>query len=117
MGDGKWNDGPWRGADGGVRDDEGYPVPWSGRWARTDPDHGGVKVTGDFAPGDIVPLTLTFSDGDPVTVQVPVVTRCGPYADVVAQGGHPKPSPADDSGDTTTDPYSCNYPPAALPSE
>lgn len=82
-----------------------------------DPSIGGIKVTGDFLPGDIVPLTLTFTDGDPVTVQVPVVTRCGPYADVVAQGQHIKFPQSTQSGDTTTDPFSCNYPPAALPSE
>jgi len=82
-----------------------------------DPATGGIKVTGDFAPGDIVPVTLQFSEGKPVTVQVPVVTQCGPYADVVAQGAKGKASPPALNTNTTTDPYSCNYPKAALPSE
>ena len=117
-----------------------------------DPSTGGVPVTGNFKPGDIVPLTLTFSDGDKATVQVPVVTQCGPYASVVAQpqsgkaGKHPKhargtnpqganaqaasanasaqaasasasptaSSTTSSTGDITTDPYSCKYPPASL---
>lgn len=82
-----------------------------------DPKVGGIKVTGDFTPGDIVPLKLQFSDGAPVTVQVPVVTRCGPYADVVAQNANITFAPPAQNTDTTTDPYSCNHPPAALPSE
>lgn len=51
-----------------------------------DPKVGGIPVSGDFIPGDSVPLKLSFEGSEPVTVQVPVVTKCGPYADVVAQG-------------------------------
>lgn len=54
-----WNDGEWRGFDV-YEDDEDdlpdelwddeefdvYPIPWAGRTAITDPEHGGVKVTG-----------------------------------------------------------------------
>ncbi|MEX0426857.1 hypothetical protein AB3X52_04420 [Nocardioides sp. DS6] len=75
-----------------------------------DPSTGGVVVTGDFKPGDVVPLTLSFSDGDKATVQVPVVTQCGAYASVVPLGKKsPLPAP-EATGDTSTDPYSCTYP-------
>ncbi|MEP9382574.1 hypothetical protein [Nocardioides sp. KR10-350] len=77
-----------------------------------DPKTGGVPVTGDFEPGDIVPLTLTFSDGEKVTVQVPVVTQCGAYASVVPSGKSSPTATPLVSGDSTTDPYSCNYPSA-----
>jgi len=82
----------------------------SGMVNLADPKTGGVPVTGTFKAGDIVPLTLSFSDGEKVTVQVPVVTQCGPYASVVPQGKTaPSASPLV-SGDTTTYAYSCNYP-------
>lgn len=80
-----------------------------GRVNLADPKPGGVAVTGDFKPGDIVPLTLSFSDGEKLTVQVPVVTQCGPYKNVVAQG-HKTPATPTATGDTTTDPYSCTPP-------
>ena len=93
------------------------PVGSSGSVNLADPTVGGIPVTGDFVPGDVVALTLQFSEGGPITVQVPVVTKCGPYADVVAQGAKGKASPPALNTDTTNDPYSCNYPKAALPSE
>lgn len=53
-----WNDGEWRGRgeldadeptgprDWHVTAEDVYPIPWSGRTAITDPETGGVKVTG-----------------------------------------------------------------------
>ena len=52
-----------------------------------DPSVGGIPVTGDFKAGSIVPVTLTFSDGEKVTVQTPVVTQCHEYASVAPQTG------------------------------
>ncbi|MDN4162525.1 hypothetical protein [Nocardioides abyssi] len=40
---------------------------------------GGVRLTGDFDPGDFVPLTLGFSSGEEITVTVPVVPACDEY--------------------------------------
>lgn len=77
-----------------------------------DPKTGGIAVTGDFKPGDTIPLKLTFSNGDSATVQVPVVKQCEEYADVVPQGGKSAAAPLQ-SGDTTTYAYSCNYPSVA----
>jgi hypothetical protein len=93
------------------------PIGQDGMVNLADPEVGGVGVTGDFKPGDIVPLKLSFSaDQEPVTIQVPVVTQCGPYASVVPQDKpHQTPPPAE--GDQSTNPYACDYPPAELPSE
>jgi copper(I)-binding protein len=40
---------------------------------------GGVLVTGDFDAGDFVPVTFTFESGQTTSLDVPVVTACGPY--------------------------------------
>lgn len=145
-------------------------LPKSGIINLADPANGGVAVTGDFKPGDSIPMTFTFSEGEEKTISVPVVTQCGPYADVVAvvdetakpakkgknaeaeasesaaaEGteGHDEAStlPADEpaegehateaegehateaegeahgesAGTISEDPYSCEFPPAALP--
>jgi hypothetical protein len=94
------------------------PISDGGMINLADPKVGGVAVTGDFKPGDTVPLTLSFSSGEqPVTVQVPVVTQCGPYASVVPQGKPHQAMMTPPTGDQSTNPYSCDYPPASLPSE
>lgn len=137
-------------------------LPTAGIINLADPATGGIAVTGDFKPGDIVPMTFTLSDGEEKVVSVPVVTQCGPYADVVAAAAEAeKPAkkgknaeasesaaagtdeastlPADASaedehatedehaaegeteahgestGSISEDPYSCEFPPAALP--
>ncbi|MFD7073080.1 hypothetical protein ACFV9G_02620 [Nocardioides sp. NPDC059952] len=134
-------------------------LPKSGIINLADPTVGGIAVTGDFKPGDSIPMTFTFSDGEERTINVPVVTQCGPYAEVVAAVADEttKPAkkgknaedqasedaageeaaegteeastlPADESAEgehaTETegeahgeaeDPYSCEFPPAALP--
>jgi hypothetical protein len=48
-----------------------------------------VVVSGDFAAGDVVPLTFTFSTDESVSLDVPVVKPCGQYTDVAS------PSPAE----------------------
>jgi|GEM_PF-3897782 len=70
---------------------------------------GGITVTGDFKAGSIVPVQLTFSDGSMITVQTPVVTRCGDYASVAPQGASTQsadsvPQPAGSGA------YDCSYP-------
>ncbi|MBG6094587.1 hypothetical protein [Nocardioides luteus] len=59
-------------------------LPTAGIINLADPANGGIAVTGDFKPGDSIPMTFTFSDGEERTISVPVVTQCGPYAEVVA---------------------------------
>lgn len=148
-------------------------LPTRGIINLADPATGGIPVTGDFKPGDSIPMTFTFSEGEEKTIAVPVVTQCGPYAEVVAAAGETeKPAkkgknaqaqesegaageeasgetgtegseeastlPADASaegehategehaaegehategahGSIAEDPYSCEFPPAALP--
>lgn len=52
-----------------------------------DPSVGGIPVTGDFKAGSMIPVTLTFSDGEKVSVQTPVVTQCHEFASVSPQAG------------------------------
>ena len=124
-----------------------------------DPANGGIAVTGDFKPGDSIPMTFTFSEGEEKTISVPVVTQCGPYAEVVAAADETAKSgkkgknaeteasagaegatggedastlPAEteasegeqateteahseSAGSVSEDPYSCEFPAAALP--
>ena len=40
---------------------------------------GGLLVTGDFDAGDVIPVTLTFGDGDESTLNIPVVRACDEY--------------------------------------
>ena len=130
-------------------------LPKSGIINLADPATGGIAVTGDFKPGDSIPMTFTFSEGEEKTISVPVVTQCGPYADVVAavdettkpakKGKNAEAQASDDAaaegaaegseeastlpadepaegeahdesaGTISEDPYSCEFPPAALP--
>src|SRR4051812_12493340 len=43
-------------------------------------DEGGINVSGDFDAGQFVELTLTFKNGQSVTMAVPVVYACDEYA-------------------------------------
>ncbi|MCR6032235.1 hypothetical protein GGQ22_12410 [Nocardioides sp. zg-579] len=62
---------------------------------------GGVRLTGDFDPGDFVPLTIGFSSGEQVSVTVPVVPACDEYdgLDDAPQAAGTAPSDAE--------PYDC----------
>jgi hypothetical protein len=42
-------------------------------------DEGGIEVTGEFEAGQFVPIELQFGGGDPIEMDVPVVTNCGYY--------------------------------------
>jgi hypothetical protein len=75
------------------------PVGESGMVNLADSSIGGIPVTGTFKAGDVLPITLTFSDGETLTVQTPVVPRCDVYASIGAAAATPG-----------TGPYSCTYP-------
>lgn len=58
------------------------------------PEVGGIPVTGSFQAGNIIPVILTFADGEKLTVQTPVVRNCG-YYENAGQTGSPSPSPTE----------------------
>ncbi|GEP36385.1 hypothetical protein NPS01_00480 [Nocardioides psychrotolerans] len=70
---------------------------------------GGVRLTGDFIAGDHIPVALTFSNGDEVVLDVPVVRACGFY-----EGLDNAPPAEDTAGEgtaaTETELYSCEAP-------
>ena len=41
---------------------------------------GGVEVTGEFALGNFVPVSVQFGNGEQVEMDVPVVPNCGDFA-------------------------------------
>ncbi|WP_104107832.1 hypothetical protein [Nocardioides sp. 616] len=41
-----------------------------------------IMISGDFAPGDFVEVTFSFSNGEQATVNIPSRLNCGDYADV-----------------------------------
>jgi hypothetical protein len=45
-----------------------------------------ILVEGEFAAGDFVELSYSFSTDEVVTLEVPVVKPCGQYADILAPG-------------------------------
>jgi hypothetical protein len=74
---------------------------------------GGIPVTGDFAAGDNVPVTLSFDNGDSIDVGAVVVKQCHEYADVQTVPGKGKNQSQSQSGSTSTaEPYDCEYPTA-----
>ncbi len=50
-------------------------------------DAGGIPVSGNFEAGDFVELTLTFDNGDSVTMDVPVVYACDEYEGLDSSAG------------------------------
>lgn len=42
-------------------------------------EEGGILVSGDFDAGQVLPLSLTYADGNTIDLNVPVMTACGPY--------------------------------------
>jgi hypothetical protein len=50
---------------------------------------GGVPLEGEFAPGDVVSVTVTLGDGDSVDMDVPIYPPCGAFEglDVTAPEG------------------------------
>ena len=57
-----------------------------------------IPVQGDFAAGDVITLTLTFSTDETASLDVPVVKPCRQYADILA------PDFATSAGDETETP-------------
>lgn len=41
-----------------------------------------IAATGEFALGDFVPVTLTFGNGEAISLKVPVVGNCGVFAEI-----------------------------------
>jgi hypothetical protein len=74
-------------------------------------DEGGIPVSGSFAAGDFVPVTLSFSNGERATMKVPVVTNEGDYEGLDGSASSPSPSesPSDEESPTES--------PSASPSE
>ena len=60
---------------------------------------GGIHLSGTFKAGDLVPVTVTFGDGERADLDVPVVTDTGDYAglDSSSSSASPSESPTDTS--------------------
>lgn len=79
---------------------------------------GGISVTGDFKAGSMVPVTLTFSDGEEISVQTPVVTQCHEFESVAPQVGRGTASSSASASESTSEepsaeptaPYDCSFP-------
>ncbi len=94
-----------------------------------DPSIGGIPVTGDFKAGSSIPLTLTFSDGEKISIQTPVVTQCHEFADVAPQAGgkkaggkatasaSPSAEPDSTASSAASAPYDCSFPDATTAAE
>ena len=53
-----------------------------------------ITLSGDFVAGNFVPVTLAFSNGEQVTIKMPVVRNCGDYADVPGLRGGEETCPS-----------------------
>ena len=53
---------------------------------------GGPAFSGTFEAGDYIPLTLSFDNGDTVSITVPVVPACDEYADLDESTASASPS-------------------------
>lgn len=71
------------GEDTGISVDLGAPIDVSAGGSVSVSDEAEVSVEGDAVePGAFVTLQFTFERGETVTLDVPVVARRGPYADI-----------------------------------
>ena len=50
-------------------------------------EDGGVPVTGEFAPGDFVELSLSFANGQTSTMEMPVVYACDEWSGLDTSAG------------------------------
>jgi len=75
-----------------------------------DPSVGGIQLTGDFQAGTSIPMTLTFSDGEVISVQTPVVTQCHEFASVAPQPQAGSTAGAVPTDGSTAAPYNCAFP-------
>jgi len=58
-------------------------------------DEDPITVRGDFDPGRIAELTLTFDSGDTVTMDVPIVFACNTYDGLDSSAAGPSESPSE----------------------
>jgi hypothetical protein len=64
-------------------------------------DEGGVAITGDFAAGDMMRVSLTFGSGQTTTLNVPVVFACDEYTGLdSSRGGGLSASPQTDESES-----------------
>jgi hypothetical protein len=77
-------------------------------------DEDPITVSGDFTPGQVAELTLTFDSGDSETMDVPIVYACNYYEglDQSASGASESPSVTESPSPTATstgssEPFDC----------
>jgi hypothetical protein len=92
-------------------------------------DEDPITVAGDFDPGRVAELTLTFDSGDTVTMDVPIVYACNAYAGLDGSASAPSESasptdspspgdvPTDDATESPTDSASESSAPAGAAQE
>jgi hypothetical protein len=88
------------------------PIEVVARGAANLVNEAGITVTGDFEAGDFVELTLSFDNGDSVTMDLPVVYACDEYdgLDTSAET-FPSPGPqTDDSASPSAEPTDATTP-------
>ena len=84
-------------------------------------DEDPITVSGDFTPGQVAELTLTFDSGDAVTMDVPVVYACNYYEGLdqsasgasASPGATESPSPTSSASPTagstgSSEPFECS---------
>ena len=62
---------------------------------------GGIQVSGSFKAGDFVPVTVSFGNGERVSMDVPVVTNTGDYAGL--DSSSPSTSPSESPTESATE--------------
>lgn len=109
------------GGDGALTARDFEPIELEPRGYANLVDGGGVVVTGDFEAGDVIPMELTFDNGEDAVLQVPVVTACEEYEGLDASGeattdpdaeGTPSPASTETEGAEGAEgegAYSCEY--------
>lgn len=81
-------------------------------------DVAAIRVTGDFAAGDVLTLYYTFSTGESESLDVPVVKPCRQYADITSPEFEPLAEEETDAPEATDeaateepdDTYLCDHP-------
>ncbi len=82
-----------------------------------------IPVEGDFAAGDVLELSYSFSTDEVVTFEVPVVKPCGQYADILApdaDAGAAAEEAGEEGGEVDEDEdatYLCDHPTEAAEGE
>ena len=86
------------GSDPSFEAGEFTPVEIAARGSVNLADEGGVPITGDFAPGDVVPVTVGFGSGERVQLSVPVVGDDGYYEGLDSSTASPEDTASTDTG-------------------